>query len=52
MEWRVRAGGLWQALLPGVYFSLTGAPNLLSMTRPWQVEVSLSTVDWAKSWSS
>ena len=29
MQWRVRAGGPWQALLPGVYLSLTGAPNLL-----------------------
>src|ERR1700751_6014440 len=29
MQWRVRAGGPWQALLPGVYFGLTGAPNLL-----------------------
>src|ERR1700731_4382715 len=27
MRWRVRAGGPWQALLPGVYLSLTGAPN-------------------------
>ena len=26
---RVRAGGPWQVLLPGVYFGLTGAPNLL-----------------------
>jgi len=29
MQWRVRAGGPWQALLPGVYVGLTGAPNLL-----------------------
>src|ERR1700729_1790774 len=29
MQYRVRAGGPWQALLPGVYLSLTGAPNLL-----------------------
>lgn len=29
MQWRVRAGGPWQALLPGVYLGLTGAPNLL-----------------------
>jgi very-short-patch-repair endonuclease len=29
MQRRVRAGGPWQALLPGVYFGLTGAPNLL-----------------------
>jgi hypothetical protein len=28
MQWRVRAGGPWQTLLPGVYPSLTGAPNL------------------------
>jgi hypothetical protein len=28
MQWRVRAGGPWQALLPGVYLGLTGAPNL------------------------
>ena len=28
MQWRVRAGGPWQVLLPGVYLSLTGAPNL------------------------
>ena len=28
MQWRVRAGGPWQALLPGVYLSLTGAPSL------------------------
>jgi hypothetical protein len=28
MRWRVRAGGPWQALLPGVYLSVTGAPNL------------------------
>ena len=30
MQWRVRAGGPWQALLPGVYLGLTGAPNLLA----------------------
>jgi len=29
MQWRVREGGPWQALLPGVYLGLTGAPNLL-----------------------
>ena len=29
MQYRVRQGGPWQALLPGVYLSLTGAPNLL-----------------------
>jgi len=29
MQWRARAGGPWQALLPGVYLGLTGAPNLL-----------------------
>jgi hypothetical protein len=29
IQWRVRAGGPWQALLPGVYLGLTGAPNLL-----------------------
>src|SRR6202044_946265 len=28
MQWRVRPGGPWQALLPGVYLGLTGAPNL------------------------
>jgi hypothetical protein len=29
IQWRVRAGGPWQTLLPGVYLGLTGAPNLL-----------------------
>lgn len=29
MQWRVRTGGPWQALLPGVYLGQTGAPNLL-----------------------
>lgn len=29
MQWRVRPGGPWQALLPGVYLGLTGTPNLL-----------------------
>jgi hypothetical protein len=29
LQWRVRAGGPWQGLLPGVYLGLTGAPNLL-----------------------
>jgi hypothetical protein len=29
MRWRIRAGGPWQTLLPGVYLGLTGAPNLL-----------------------
>ncbi|HJT79098.1 MAG TPA: hypothetical protein VJ739_18020 [Gemmataceae bacterium] len=29
MQRRVREGGPWQALLPGVYFGLTGAPNLV-----------------------
>ena len=28
MQYRVRRGGPWQALLPGVYMGLTGAPNL------------------------
>jgi hypothetical protein len=28
MQWRIRAGGPWQVLLPDVYLSLTGAPNL------------------------
>ena len=28
MQWRIRAGGPWQVLLPGVYLSQTGAPNL------------------------
>jgi hypothetical protein len=28
MQYRVRAGGPWQILLPGVYLCLTGAPNL------------------------
>lgn len=28
MQHRVRKGGPWQALLPGVYLGLTGAPNL------------------------
>jgi hypothetical protein len=28
MRWRVRAGGPWQTLLPGIYLGLTGAPNL------------------------
>ncbi len=28
MQWRVRAGGPWQALLPGVYLGLTGPPSL------------------------
>ena len=28
MQWRIRAGGPWQVLLPGVYLGLTGAPNL------------------------
>jgi hypothetical protein len=28
MQWRVRAGGPWQTLLPGVYLGLTGMPNL------------------------
>jgi hypothetical protein len=28
MQWRVRAGGPWQTLLPGVYLALTGMPNL------------------------
>jgi hypothetical protein len=28
MQWRVRAGGPWQALLPGVYLGLTGTPSL------------------------
>jgi len=29
MQWRVRAGGPWQTLLPGVYLSLTGTPDFL-----------------------
>ena len=29
MQYRVRSGGPWQALLPGVYLGVTGAPNLL-----------------------
>jgi hypothetical protein len=29
MQYRVRTGGPWQALLPGVYLGVTGAPNLL-----------------------
>ena len=29
MQYRVRAGGPWQALLPGVYLGLTVAPSLL-----------------------
>jgi len=28
VQWRVRAGGPWQALLPGVYLGLTGTPSL------------------------
>ena len=28
MRYRVRPGGRWQALLPGVYLGLSGAPNL------------------------
>ena len=28
MQWRIRSGGPWQALLPGVYLGLTGAANL------------------------
>jgi hypothetical protein len=28
MQWRVRPGGPWQVLLPGVYLGLTGAPDL------------------------
>jgi hypothetical protein len=28
VQWRIRAGGPWQVLLPGVYLGLTGAPNL------------------------
>jgi hypothetical protein len=28
MQWRARAGGPWQAVLPGVYLGLTGTPNL------------------------
>jgi hypothetical protein len=31
MQWRVRAGGPWQTLLPGVYLSLTGVPNVPQM---------------------
>ena len=29
MQWRLRAAGPWQVLLPGVYLCLTGAPTLL-----------------------
>ncbi len=29
MRYRVRAGGPWQGLLPGVYLGVTGTPNLL-----------------------
>jgi hypothetical protein len=29
MQYRVRAGGPWQGLLPGVYLGVTGGPNLL-----------------------
>ena len=28
MQYRVRAGGPWQALLPGVYLGVSGAPSL------------------------
>jgi hypothetical protein len=28
MQYRVRAGGPWQAMLPGVYLAVTGVPNL------------------------
>lgn len=28
MQYRVRAGGPWQVLLPGVYLGVSGAPNL------------------------
>jgi hypothetical protein len=31
MQWRVRSGGPWQALLPGVYLGVSGAPNLPQM---------------------
>jgi len=29
VQYRVRAGGAWQGLLPGVYLGVTGGPNLL-----------------------
>ncbi len=29
MQYRVRAGGPWQVLLPGVYLSASGTPRLL-----------------------
>jgi hypothetical protein len=29
MQYRARAGGPWQGLLPGVYLGVTGGPNLL-----------------------
>jgi hypothetical protein len=29
MQYRIRAGGPWQVLLPGVYLGTTGAPNLV-----------------------
>lgn len=28
MQYRVRSGGPWQVLLPGVYLGLTGTPDL------------------------
>lgn len=28
MQYRIRAGGPWQALLPGVYLGVTGAPSM------------------------
>jgi hypothetical protein len=29
MQYRIRPRGPWQALLPGVYLGVTGAPNLM-----------------------
>ena len=29
VQYRIRAGGPWQGLLPGVYFGATGEPNLI-----------------------
>ena len=28
MQYRIRAGGPWQALLPGVYLGVTGTPSM------------------------
>lgn len=29
LQWRIRPGGPWQIVLPGIYLGVTGAPNLL-----------------------